>query len=74
MAFEYAKNLRETLDIQKIKTPVLIGGVLNQKVENQTLPVDVTGNLKELGFYPCNRLGGGFKKLLASNISEKGED
>jgi methylmalonyl-CoA mutase cobalamin-binding subunit len=52
MAFEYAKNLRETLDIQKIKIPVLIGGVLNQKVENQTLPVDVTGNLKELGFYP----------------------
>jgi methylmalonyl-CoA mutase cobalamin-binding subunit len=73
MAFEYAKRLRETLDIQKIKTPVLIGGILNQKVENQPLPVDVTGNLKELGFYPCNRLGSGFKKLLESNITEKGE-
>ena len=74
MALEYAKRLRETLDIQKIKAPVLIGGILNQKVENQTLPVDVTGNLRELGFYPCNRLGSRFKKLLASNISEKGEN
>jgi hypothetical protein len=26
------------------------------------------------GFYPCNRLGGRFKKLLASNIPEKGEN
>jgi methylmalonyl-CoA mutase cobalamin-binding subunit len=74
MAFEYAKRLRETLDIQRIKTPVLIGGILNQKVANQTLPVDVTGKLKELGFFPCNRLGGRFKKLLASNITEKGEN
>jgi methylmalonyl-CoA mutase cobalamin-binding subunit len=74
MAFEYAKRLKEILDIQKIQAPVLIGGILNQKVENQTLPVDVTGNLKELGFYPCNRLGGSFKKLLASNITEKGEN
>ncbi|MCK5488148.1 MAG: cobalamin-dependent protein, partial [Desulfobacterales bacterium] len=64
MAHEYAKQLRAALDRQKIRLPVLIGGILNQKVESQSLPVDVTGNLKELGFYPCARLEGGFKKLL----------
>ncbi len=73
MAHEYAKQLRAALDRQKIRLPVLIGGILNQKVESQSLPVDVTGNLKELGFYPCARLEGGFKKLLESNIRAKGE-
>jgi methylmalonyl-CoA mutase cobalamin-binding subunit len=73
MAFEYAKQLREALDRQKIKLPVLIGGILNQKVESQPLPIDVTGNLKELGFFPCARLEGGFKKMLASNIGTSGQ-
>jgi methylmalonyl-CoA mutase cobalamin-binding subunit len=73
MALEYAKQLKEALDSQKLRLPVLIGGILNQKVESQSLPVDVTGNLKELGFYPCARLEGRFKKLLASNIRTRGE-
>jgi methylmalonyl-CoA mutase cobalamin-binding subunit len=68
MALEYAKQLREAMEKQKIRLPVLIGGILNQKVESQSLPVDVTGNLKELGFYPCARLEGRFKKMLESNI------
>ena len=71
MALEYAKQLREALERQKIRLPVLIGGILNQKVESQALPVDVTGNLKELGFYPCARLEGRFKKMLNSNIKTK---
>jgi methylmalonyl-CoA mutase cobalamin-binding subunit len=73
MALEYAKQLSEALERQKIRLPVLIGGILNQKVESQALPVDVTGNLKELGFYPCARLEGRFKKMLASNIGTNGQ-
>jgi methylmalonyl-CoA mutase cobalamin-binding subunit len=73
MALEYAKQLRTALEVQKIRLPVLIGGILNQKVESQSLPVDVTANLKELGFYPCARLEGRFKKMLESNIQPKGE-
>jgi len=73
MALEYAKQLREALQRQKIRLPVLIGGILNQKVESQSLPVDVSGNLKELGFYPCARLEGRFKKMLESNIGTSGQ-
>jgi methylmalonyl-CoA mutase cobalamin-binding subunit len=73
MALEYAQQLRGALDRQKIRLPVLIGGVLNQKIESQALPVDVTGNLKELGFYPCAKLEGRFKKMLESNLETKGE-
>jgi methylmalonyl-CoA mutase cobalamin-binding subunit len=72
MALEYAKQLRAALEKQKIKRPVLIGGILNQKIESQPLPVDVTGNLKELGFYPCARLEGRFKNMLESNIKTTG--
>ena len=77
MALEYAKLLRESLDRQKLNLPVLIGGILNQKVESRALPVDVTGNLKQLGFYPCARLEGRFKKMLTENIESneaKGEE
>jgi methylmalonyl-CoA mutase cobalamin-binding subunit len=74
MALEYAKQLKAALEGQKIRLPVLIGGILNQKVETQSLPVDVTANLKELGFYPCARLEGRFKKMLESNITPKGEE
>jgi hypothetical protein len=73
MALEYAKQLRAALERQKIRLPVLIGGILNQKVESQPLPIDVTGNLKELGFYPCARLEGRFKKMLESNIGTNGQ-
>jgi methylmalonyl-CoA mutase cobalamin-binding subunit len=73
MALEYSKLLREALDRQQLKLPVLIGGILNQKVENQALPVDVSANLKELGFYPCAKLEGRFKKMLELNIRTKGE-
>ena len=70
MALEYAKHLKDELAKHKVKVPVLMGGILNQKIENQQLPVDVTANLKELGFYPCARLEGRFRKLLEFNIKE----
>jgi hypothetical protein len=42
--------------------------VCNQKVEDTALPVDVTTNLKKLGFYPCPKLENKFKKLLEHEV------
>jgi hypothetical protein len=50
-----------------------MGGMLNQKVEDAALPVDVTTDLKELGFHPSPRLGGRFRRLLEHNAGLKRE-
>jgi hypothetical protein len=71
MALEYAKRLKEELEKQNIKIPVVIGGILNQKVENTALPIDVTSHLKKLDFYPCPMLENRFNRLLESKIKEK---
>ena len=71
MALEYANRLKTELDRQKVNVTVVIGGILNQKVEDAALPVDVTINLKELGFYPSPKLGGRFQKLLEHNAISK---
>ena len=67
MALEYANRLKAELNGQKVDIPVVIGGILNQKVDGEALPVDVTTNLKELGFYPSPRLGDSIQKLLENN-------
>jgi methylmalonyl-CoA mutase cobalamin-binding subunit len=67
MALEYAKRLKAELAGRKIDLPVVMGGILNQKVEDAALPVDVTSDLKALGFYPSPRLEGRFRKLLEHN-------
>ena len=51
-----------------IEIPVVMGGILNQKIESQALPKDVSVDLKKLNFYPCPKLDGNFRKLLDSNI------
>jgi methylmalonyl-CoA mutase cobalamin-binding subunit len=71
MALEYAKCLKTELDKQKVDVPVVMGGVLNQKVEEEALPVDVTSQLKELGFYPSLKLGGNFRELLEHDVISK---
>jgi len=71
MALEYAKRLKVELTRQKINVPVVMGGILNQKVEAAALPIDVTVNLKELGFYPSPRLESKFSNLLELKIIEK---
>ncbi len=71
MALEYAKRLKEELNRHKIDIPVVIGGILNQKVDGEALPIDVTMNLKQLGFYPSPRLGISFQKLLENNTISK---
>ncbi len=52
MALDYAKQLRSAMDSNEISLPVVMGGVLNQKVDHQALPVPVVEDLKALGFYP----------------------
>jgi len=71
MALEYGKRLKAELNRRKINVSVIMGGVLNQKVDGVALPVDVTTNLKELGFYPSPKLGGSFQKLLEDGTVSK---
>ena len=74
MALEYAKCLKTELDKQNVDVPVVMGGVLNQKMENVALPVDVTTKLIDMGFYPGPKLAGGFQKLLEHDVISKETD
>lgn len=71
MALEYGKRLKAEMDERKINVPVVMGGVLNQKVEDEALPVDITSQLKELGFYPSPRLESKFRELLEHDVISK---
>ena len=71
MALEYANRLKTELARQNVDVPVVIGGVLNQKVEGKALPVDVATNLLELWFHPIPKLGHGFKNLLEDHTTVK---
>ena len=56
MALEYAHKVKAELKKQHLKIPVIMGGVLNQKFEDQALPVNVFNDLKEMGFFPYKTL------------------
>ncbi len=56
MALEYAQQLKFEMEGRQIELPVLMGGVLNQKVEGEALPVSVVEELKQLGFNPATAL------------------
>ena len=71
MALDYGKRLKIELGKHKVDVPVVMGGVLNQKEEAEALPVDVTSQLKELGFYPGLKLEGNFRKLLEHDVMLK---
>jgi methylmalonyl-CoA mutase cobalamin-binding subunit len=73
MALEYAQRLKAELAGHDLGVPIVMGGMLNQKVEDAALPVDVTTDLKELGFHPSPRLGGRFRRLLEHNAGLKRE-
>ncbi len=53
MALEYATQLRDLLDRDDLSLPVIMGGVLNQKVEDQALPVPVAEQIRALGMQPA---------------------
>jgi methylmalonyl-CoA mutase cobalamin-binding subunit len=63
MALEYAQQLKQLLEAADISLPVIMGGVLNQKTEDQALPVPVFDELKALGMVPAMALPA-FAKLL----------
>jgi len=64
MALEYAQALHTELRNRRASIPVVMGGVLNQKVAGQALPLDVTRDLARLGFIPRAKLHDGFPALL----------
>ena len=58
MALDYANQLKQLLDAASLSLPVIMGGVLNQKTADQTLPVAVIDELKALGMHPAISLPG----------------
>lgn len=56
MALEYAQQLKALMGDKQIDLPVLMGGVLNQKIDGEALPVPVVGELKAMGFHPATAL------------------
>jgi methylmalonyl-CoA mutase cobalamin-binding subunit len=68
MALDYARRLKEEMAKQEINIPVVMGGILNQKMEDQALPVDVSNHIKELDFLPCPRLENKFGNLIEYNL------
>jgi methylmalonyl-CoA mutase cobalamin-binding subunit len=63
MALEVGKALRGELDRLGLRIPVFMGGRLNQGVEGQALPVDVTADLAALGLTPCQTIPELLQKL-----------
>lgn len=49
MALEYARNLLDEMEEEDYKVPVCMGGVLNQNTAEGTTPVEVSGELEEMG-------------------------
>ena len=73
MALDYARRLRDEMDNHKVTAPVVMGGVLNQKIENQCLPIDVSTDIKKLGIHPCPRLERNLNNLLDFDLKDKEE-
>ena len=67
MALDYARQLRAQLDAASLSPTVIMGGVLNQKIDDQALPVPVFEELKALGMYPAASLPG-ITRLLPGKI------
>ncbi len=56
MALEFATQVKEKMGLQKLDIPIIMGGVLNQKNEDASLPVCVIKELKALGIHPYERI------------------
>jgi methylmalonyl-CoA mutase cobalamin-binding subunit len=53
MAHEFAKSVRDQLIEKSVNVPIFMGGRLNQWVEGEILPRDVTQELRDLDITPC---------------------
>ncbi len=56
LALEIAKALRCEMERAGLRVPVFLGGKLNQAVEGQALPVDVSDEIAALGLIPCQTI------------------
>ena len=56
MALSYAEKLMAELKARNLSPQVIFGGRLNQDVEGEDVPIDVTEQLKKLGIDVCNDL------------------
>lgn len=56
MALSYAEKLMAELKARNLTPQVIFGGRLNQDVEGEDVPIDVTEQLKALGIDVCNDL------------------
>lgn len=65
MALEYAKILLEEMAERDLNLPVIFGGVLNQKVDEMTMPVDVDEELEKIGISAIRTTG-----ALAGRLAE----
>jgi methylmalonyl-CoA mutase cobalamin-binding subunit len=72
MALDYAQRLKKEMDVQSIRIPVMMGGVLNQKFDDHALPVDVSSQLLKLGFRISPQIGSNFAKLMELPIIRSG--
>ena len=66
MALEYCKEFKVEMLHRELAVPVFVGGVLNQKFEEQEMPLDVTDEIARMGFHPCIRLQDMIKVLEGS--------
>jgi len=62
MALSYAKNMLEELRRSNLEVPVFMGGRLNE-LSGETLPRDVTADLRELKIIPCHEVFDVLKNL-----------
>ncbi len=74
MALDYARRLKDEMAQQGLNVSVVMGGILNQKVADQALPIDVSSSIKALDFLPCPRLENNFSNLLEYNFKDKKGD
>jgi methylmalonyl-CoA mutase cobalamin-binding subunit len=70
MAYEFALLLIKEMRQRGIEVPVFMGGRLNQNVEGEPLPVDMTDRLRSLNVIPCDSIPQ-FLTVLAETLSQK---
>lgn len=56
MALTYAKALREAFAQRDLDIPIAMGGTLNQDMDDEPAPVDVTEALQDLGIRVCTQV------------------
>ncbi|MGE4354108.1 MAG: cobalamin-dependent protein [Oscillospiraceae bacterium] len=53
IALTFAKRVLEELKKYNLNVPICMGGILNENLDDGSLPVDVTGQLETLGIHCC---------------------